>query len=182
MNATTLTKIANFVWFQSIWALAIFTQYRFWYVIGGLLILFYILSNQRLRDLACMGAIMVLGTLIDSVLTMVSIFVFTGPTFFVPIPLWLVALWGAFALTLSYSLNYLQHRYAICAALGAVFGPISYWAGERFNAVEFDYSLALTLGVLAAVWAVTFPLCVWICQQTEQHFSFNSAATAKERT
>lgn len=174
MYSSMLNKAANFIWFQTIWFLVIFTQYEFIWVIGLLFIAFFLISPAKLRDGVLMLVIVMLGTLIDSGLTLANIFSFESAAYVVPIPLWLVALWGAFSLTLPYSLNYLQTKGWLCVLLGAVFGPISYWAGERFGAVIFPKSLWWTLFILAVVWATLFPLSMVIARYVETFFKDKS--------
>ncbi|QPG04380.1 DUF2878 domain-containing protein [Salinimonas marina] len=167
MNRNTLNKLVNFVWFQSIWVLAIFTQYQFWWALAVLLVVFFLMTSQPRLDAVCMLLVVALGTLVDSALTLTGMFAFSGPVYGVPIPLWLVALWAGFSLTLGHSLNYLQGRPGISALLGVIFGPLSYWAGARFGAVDFPNSLIFTLIILAVVWGLLFPLCMYvykICQ------------------
>ena len=143
-------------------------------MIGLLFIAFFAFSRAKYRDAVLMLVIVILGTVVDSVLTKTGLFLFNSAVYVVPIPVWLIALWGAFSLTLPYSLNYLQGRWVVCVLLGAVFGPISYWAGERFGAVVFPQALWSTLVILSAVWAVTFPVCMGIARGIEQYFTDNS--------
>ncbi|WP_137167095.1 DUF2878 domain-containing protein [Salinimonas lutimaris] len=172
MNSQTLNKVVNFIWFQTIWFLAIFTQYAYSWLLVGLLAAFFVFSARRGPDLVLMVLVVLLGLVVDSLLTVAGIFVFSSPGFGLPIPLWLLALWAGFSLTLPYSLNYLQGHPVICALLGAIFGPLSYWAGARFGAVSFDQELSITLGLLAVVWAGVFPLCMFI--ESKTHTSMSS--------
>lgn len=79
MSNQTLNKVANFIWFQTVWFLAIFTQYAYSWLLVGLLVGFFVFSARRGPDLVLMVAIMLLGGVIDSVLTMVGIFAFSSP-------------------------------------------------------------------------------------------------------
>ena len=42
------------------------------------------------------------------------------------------------------------------ALLGAIGGPLSYYAGQRMGAVAFGFGLGPTLAVLAVIWAGLF--------------------------
>jgi hypothetical protein len=53
-------------------------------------------------------------------------------------------------------------RYALCAVGGAIFAPLSYIAGARFDAVELGASYIVSYAIIAAVWSVVFPLCFYI--------------------
>ena len=74
-------------------------------------------------------------------------------------PIWILALWANFALTLNHSLAWLQSRPALAAVLGAVGAPLSYFfAAHSWHALTLADPLALTLALLAAIWAVVTPL------------------------
>lgn len=79
-------------------------------------------------------------------------------------PIWIVAMWLLFASAFNASLGWLQGRYGLAALLGAIFGPLSYIAGQRLEAVSFNYSQTLTVIVLALVWGGVTPLVAWLAQ------------------
>jgi hypothetical protein len=75
------------------------------------------------------------------------------------LPLWMVALWLAFAPCLPLLAAWLTARPALAAALGAVGGPLAYWGASRFGAV----AIAAPTGwlAIAAEYALLTPLaCV----------------------
>lgn len=72
-------------------------------------------------------------------------------------PLWLIALWPAFAMTLRHSLAWLQGRWILATLLGAIAGPLSYIAGAQLGAATLMQPLAVSL-YLAIAWAITMPL------------------------
>jgi len=72
-------------------------------------------------------------------------------------PYWLVALWGEFAMTLNVTLRWLKRRPLLSAALGAIFGPLSFLGGVRLGAARFASEAAALLS-LAIEWAVLMPL------------------------
>lgn len=79
-------------------------------------------------------------------------------------PHWIVALWMLFATTLNVSLRWLQGRWLLAAAFGAVGGPLSFWAGQRLGGVAFA-DTALSLTVLSAGWAVLTPLLLKLAER-----------------
>ncbi|GGW87686.1 hypothetical protein GCM10007391_21760 [Alteromonas halophila] len=118
----------------------------------------------------------VTGVIIDSLLTVGGVFVFTSPVYGIPIPLWLIALWLAFAGTLRHSLRYFIGHWWLCAGAGAVFGPLSYYGGVRLGAVTFGYPLSVSLAVLSLVWALVLPCAFYIAARVEarrQTLQFN---------
>ena len=46
--------------------------------------------------------------------------------------------------------------------LGAIGGPMSYYAGQRLGAVQFGFGLWPTLALLAVIWAGLFPALQWL--------------------
>jgi len=70
---------------------------------------------------------------------------------------WMVALWALFATTMNVSLRGLRAHGWLAALLGAIGGPLAYYAGARLGALEF---VATGAGLLAigAGWAVLTPL------------------------
>ncbi len=76
-------------------------------------------------------------------------------------PLWIWALWTAFAMTLNHSLSFLGERLGLCALLGVVGGPLAYLtAAGAFEAVDFARPLPQVLAALALAWGLVLPLLV----------------------
>ena len=72
-------------------------------------------------------------------------------------PYWILALWALFATTLNVSMGWLKNRLVLAVFLGAVFGPLSYLAGQRLGAVEF-VDIRAGIIALACIWALAMPL------------------------
>lgn len=72
-------------------------------------------------------------------------------------PPWMIALWASFASTLNISLNWLKKYTTLACLLGAISGPLCYWAGERLGALHLvNFNLAMVY--LAVGWAIAVPL------------------------
>ena len=71
---------------------------------------------------------------------------------------WMVALWPNFATTFHTSLSWLAGRYALAAGLGAVGGPLSYYAGARLGALTLPDAPLKSLLIIGLVWAAVLPL------------------------
>ena len=71
-------------------------------------------------------------------------------------PWWILAMWALLATTLNVSLAWLRSRLPLAALLGAMSGPLAYWAGARLGALELRQPAA-ALGALALVWAAILP-------------------------
>jgi hypothetical protein len=86
-------------------------------------------------------------------------------------PLWMVALWAAFATTLNVSLRALRPHYLLSAILAAVGAPLAYYAGAKLGALQWvDEAPALLL--IALGWALLTPLLMKSAQR------FDGFATA----
>jgi len=72
-------------------------------------------------------------------------------------PVWIVALWMCFALTLNHSLAYLKRHALAGAALGAVGAPLAYSAAAGLGALVLAEPES-ALAALAVVWALVVPL------------------------
>jgi hypothetical protein len=145
----------NAVWFQSIWFCTVLGRETLLPIALALLVLHVVLARDplvELRQLVLVGGI---GMSADAVLSLTGVFQFAGG---VLVPLWLCCLWLAFAAALGRSLAWLANRPLLAVVAGAVAFPLNYWAGQRLGAVDFGYTLALTLTVLAATWSLLLPL------------------------
>ncbi len=74
-------------------------------------------------------------------------------------PLFMLALWANFAVTLTTCLRWLKGRYGAAALLGAAGGPLAYYAGARFGAIAlWPGNTALALALIGAAWCVAMLL------------------------
>ncbi|MGH8305243.1 MAG: DUF2878 domain-containing protein, partial [Steroidobacteraceae bacterium] len=101
-----------------------------------------VLSGERTLEVRLIIAAIVLGVLLDGTLATARLLHYAAPSPAVPAggaPLWILALWAAFALTLNHSLKWLKGRYLLSALCGALGGPLAYAAAGRLaGAVTFD--------------------------------------------
>src|SRR5690606_8376185 len=117
------------------------------------------LLEDREKEIKLILAVALLGSAIDSVVMFLGAFSFPyGSSFFAislwPYPIWMSALWLAFATTLNHSLSWLSGRYLLAAIFGAVGGPLCYYAGEKLGAITLHKPLGYSLGLLAIAWAI----------------------------
>lgn len=99
------------------------------------------------------------GITIDLLCQISGLFVFPQDRF----PLWLAALWLAFAFALPQGLAFLRNlRLPVLAGLGVLVGPLSYGIGYRMGAVDFGLPLLPTLTLLALIWALFLPCAVHV--------------------
>ncbi len=156
-----LTK--HFIWinalvFQLVWFMSILWQQDGWPLALLLLLGHFYLSPCRRQDFTLMLGVSLVGIILDSSLSAFEVFVFAEQAL---IPIWLVLIWGHFALCLNHSLAWLRRiPLALVAVIGAIAGPASYLAGYRLGAVEIPYGSFISGLILAVFWALLLPAFV----------------------
>jgi hypothetical protein len=155
----------NLVLYQATWVAAVAGAGRgLWWpglvVLAVFAVLQLSLSQWRRADACLFVGVSLLGFVLDSTFIQFGLMQFQAavpwPGF---APVWMVALWTSFALTLNHSLAFLQGRPLLSGLLGAIGAPAAYWAaGSGWHALAFPLGLAPMLGVTAIVWALLMPL------------------------
>jgi hypothetical protein len=74
-------------------------------------------------------------------------------------PYWILAMWALFSTTINYSMGWLKRSLILAALMGAVFGPLSYLAGERLGAIDL-VDLRSSMVALAVIWGLVMPFLV----------------------
>lgn len=161
-----MKNLANFLLFQLAWFAAVEGAARgsLWggpLAVAVIVIVHLALVTEKGRELRYLLVVGLLGTAVDSGLFALDITAYPGTasTWSGPfVPPWIVSLWVAFATLPRFSMAWLVARPALAALLGAVGGPLSFYAGVRIGAVAPGGSPLLTAGVLALEYAVATPL------------------------
>lgn len=116
------------------------------------------LSAERKREIRLIAAIGLFGFVVDTLQASAGLYAFSRTSSVAWLcPPWMVALWMIFATTLNNSMAWLAGRYRLAAALGALFGPISYAAGARLGAIDLQPNPFVSLFGVAMVWAFAMP-------------------------
>ncbi|MEK1939636.1 MAG: DUF2878 domain-containing protein [Pseudomonas sp.] len=161
----TLKPLFNAGLFQLGWFACVFSpQYLALLAVPLLIAVVHVLWLGR-GELNVLAVITVLGTLIDSVLMHAGLFEFAEPRLL--IPLWLVLMWTLLATTLRHCLAWTARPWWLASLLGAVSAPLSYYAGARLAGVGLPYGLWPSLLMLAAIWALVFPLLHYLAQRLQ---------------
>ncbi|MFL0810075.1 MAG: DUF2878 domain-containing protein [Agarilytica sp.] len=148
-------KLVNFIIFQSVWCLGVFTGNTYVLVSAALIAAHFFLSQERRTDLQALLIIAPIGITVDLFLSISQVFVFDISI----IPVWLLLLWFAFSLTIVHSLAWIRNLPMVAQVfLGAFGGTSSYYAGYRFGAVDFGHPELHTCIILALVWGCKIPL------------------------
>ena len=73
-------------------------------------------------------------------------------------------MWMLFATTLNRSMSWLKGRLTLAAAMGAIAGPMSYYAGSKLGGIVFESPLAATVA-LSVGWAALMPVVVTLADR-----------------
>ena len=159
-----LKPLANAVLFQCGWFACVLGGNSPWLLVGVAVLAIHLLwVSAWSKEGQVILAITLLGTVIDTSLRTFGVFHFSmpGPL----IPMWLILLWAVLATTLRHCLAWSAQPWWRASLLGAVGGPLSYYAGSQLSGVSFGYATTPTLIGLSVLWALLFPLLHWIADQ-----------------
>jgi hypothetical protein len=166
--------LPNAISFQLVWLAAVAGAARGWWWAGPLALAAFAawqlpLSGGRRADLLLMLMTAALGFAIDTLWVKLELMRFTTPLPSAQLaPVWIVALWMGFALTLNHSLAALKRHLWLAAALGLIGGPIAYGVAEgAWSAVQFGRPAWIVLGALALAWAAVTPLLLVLARRLE---------------
>ena len=152
MRATVL----NFLGFQLVWFACVLGAAAGYPWLGPVL-LAAVLALQRTRlSPKLLIAAAVTGFAAESIMTATGSIAFHNAS---SVPAWMVALWINFAATFGISLAWLEERYLIGSDLGAIAGPLSYFAGEKLGAITIHNAPAI-----GVEWAIATPLLLWLAK------------------
>ncbi len=144
----------NAVWFQLTWFCAVLGRENWILVTAAMLTLHLFLVGNWRQELTRLLPLVLIGAGIDGALGASGVYLFDGG---VALPAWLACLWLAFSTTMYRSLDWVGRRWWWAALAGGLAMPWNYWAGSKLGAVEFGYDTAVTLALLALIWAVALP-------------------------
>lgn len=122
------------------------------------------LSPRRSTEYKLLGLALSCGLVLDGLLAATGWVRYAAAIPALPpggAPLWILALWGSFALTLTQSLRYLQKRLWVAGLFGAMGGPLAFWCASRaWHVVAFDAPQWRGLLALAVGWSLAMVLLV----------------------
>jgi hypothetical protein len=79
------------------------------------------------------------------------------------VPVWILALWVAFASTLNVSLAWMQGRYLLSVLFGAGGGPLAYFGAQNIGAVNLPDTMSYV--ALGVGWAVITPALLYFASR-----------------
>jgi len=144
----------DLVLFKISWLLLVLGQEQGVFPALGLIAVKLLLYPPDRKILAFLVFAFIIGIGMDLLLVATSVFEFVQW----PMPTWLLVLWCSFTLTLLRGFSFMRSMALPWQAfIGALAGVAGYMAGYMTNAVEFGYTLPLTLLVIALCWSVLVP-------------------------
>lgn len=173
-------KALNAIGYQVIWSIGVLGAARgapAWGIAAALLFVLvqWSMSRYRRNDLLILVVSVMLGIAVDGAFNASGWLHYSAAQPALLAPLWVLAIWAAFALTVNHSLMFLQGRPLIAAMLGAIGGPLAYTGAARLGAVTWATpTMQLTLA-LAIAWGVAVPLLAELARITRSAMSNKTA-------
>jgi len=176
--------LPNVLGFQIVWMASVGGAAHGWWWLGPAALAAFAamqlkLSRQRRADTILMLGSAVLGFGIDTLWVQAGWLDFRSPLPWPSAaPIWIVAMWMGFALTLNHSLAALKTRPLLAVMLGLLGGPLAYYAAERaWGAVTIAPSPAPYVA-LAIAWGLLTPALLRAAQHLTGEVSKPAPAAA----
>lgn len=126
----------------------------------GAVALHLLLATDTTAELRLIGISVALGFVFDSALLATGWVSYpSGLLSAYVAPYWILALWALFATTLNVCMSWIKRSLPLAALLGAICGPVSYFAGSGFGGITL-IEPAASMVALAVIWAVAMPALV----------------------
>ncbi len=166
-NSLTLRnyKLLNLLCFKLLWVILVIFQNKAAIPAIFILIMLSVCHPERKEAWKSFLLISLSGIGLDSALSMSGLFIFNKNFDLMPIPLWLLLLWFAFAMTLPYGFAFIVKSSVLIQALTGAAASFSYLIGMKLDAVEYGYSVLLTQSILLVLWAVLIPVYFHLIQK-----------------
>ena len=156
--------LPNLLSFQAVWLAAVGGAGRGWWWCGPLALVLFAAwqlptSRWPRADALLMAAAGVGGFAIDSLWVQAGLMRFVQPVPYAGFaPVWIVALWMGFALTLNHSMAAFKGRPWIAALFGLLGGPLAYLVAQHaWHAVTLAEPTWLPVLALALAWGALTP-------------------------
>jgi hypothetical protein len=179
----------NFFGYEAVWFAAVIGAGRgVWWpgvvVAAAFAIAHLAIANEtpakRAVDFRLLAVALGLGILLDGGLAMSGLIDYAADDLALPTggaPLWILAMWAAFALTLRHSLGVLSRKPLVALIVGAIFGPLAYLgAGRGWNAASFAEPTWQPIAVLAVGWGLAMFVLARLAQSWSSSVETRSAA------
>ncbi len=166
-----MTFWSNVIGYQIVWFCAVIGAGRgLWWpgvIAAAIFMLLHLaLARQdrsgRAADFKLLTIAILIGSLIDGTVAASGLARYAATGVTLPsggAPLWILAMWGSFALTLRHSMTFLLGRPIIALVFGTIGGPIAYLGASRgWQAIVFAEPRWMALLALAFGWGLAMTL------------------------
>jgi hypothetical protein len=153
-------------WFVAVWAAAKNWPVEATLASVAVVAIHMLVSQNRRHDWAVIVLAALAGIVVETIMVRsgLAIYKAAGPLDSFA-PAWLVGMWMAFATMFNVSLNWMKHRLWLAVLFAAIGGPLSYYFGMKMGGMTMAEPLWATLGIIAVLWAVAFPLLLIYARQ-----------------
>jgi hypothetical protein len=166
------TLVINAVLFQVAWFAALYGGIYEWLILAILpasaaaIWHLYVLRAHIKAELALFVSVVILGFVIESAFVALGMIVYVGsPLFGFGPPLWILAMWLAFATLPNGCLAWLKGRRVLQIILGGLTGPLSYLAGGKLGGATLHEPVLTSLAIIGAGWAIALPIIFWVAER-----------------
>ncbi len=183
LKTQPLRLLLNLVLFQACWFVCVLSGAKGAPWLGlfaafGVVWVHLRMAERPRQEGLLIAAAIVLGAFWDGQVSGHGWVVYTGgtPMRWLP-PLWIMAMWAAFATLLNVSLRWLRGRYGLAVVLGGLFAPLAYVGGMALGAATFPDRVVALLAV-GGGWALILPLLVALATRWDGVVVVNGASAA----
>ncbi|WP_122448552.1 DUF2878 domain-containing protein [Pseudomonas viridiflava] len=156
-----LKSLANALLFQIGWFACVLGGNSYWLLIAvGVLVVHFAWVSSWATEGKLIVSVTLVGVVLDSLLMVLGVFDFETGDYL--LPLWLALLWAVMGTTLNHCLAWTAKPIWRAAVLGAIGGPMSYYAGSQLAQVHLPLGFWPSMVLLGLVWAGVFPLLQWL--------------------
>lgn len=179
--------LANFVGYQAVWFTAVIAAAHGLAWPGAVAWAAFAawqlsVARQRRLQIGLIAIALGCGLVLDGLLAASDWIDYAAADIALPpgaAPLWILALWASFALTVTRSLQFLQKRLWVASLFGAVGGPLAYWAASRaWGVVTFTTPQWHALAGLAIGWGLAMPLLAGVARRVSRATDAGTTADA----
>ena len=123
-------------------------------------------STHAKADFILAGIAILLGTLVDTINIQTGVLVYqeAWPSASIA-PFWIMVLWANLALIMNGALRWLQGRYVMAAAIGALIGPLGYTLGVKLGTASYASGKLEFVLITGISWMIALPLLLLIAER-----------------
>jgi hypothetical protein len=157
-------KIANAVGYQIVWFACVYgaSLNNPWLGFGASLIFCALtlrLAGNTKNDFRILCIALCVGMCVDTFFAASGLIAYKASWPLVNVaPLWIIALWLSFSLTLNHSMAFLRRNLWVACVFGLLGGPLAYFGADRlFNVLTYNTDTLWVLLSLGLAWAIAIP-------------------------